>query len=82
MSDIASNLNFEYNNQPLELVRRVKNVLETELRVIAEAQVRVSAETYDWIFLIFKKKPDFSGFTDFPLIFYNFYILNFLRRTP
>ena len=61
MSDIASNLNFEYNNQPLELVRRVKNVLETELRVIAEAQVRVSAETYDWIFLIFKKKPDFRG---------------------
>lgn len=43
MSDIASNLNFEYNNQPLELVRRVKNVLETELRVIAEAQVRLSA---------------------------------------
>ena len=49
MSDIASNLNFEYNNQPVELVRRVKNVLETELRVIAEAQVGHNV----WVFRVF-----------------------------
>lgn len=41
MGEIAANLNFEYQSQPLELIRRVKNVLETELRVIAEAQVDV-----------------------------------------
>ena len=41
MGEIAQNLNFEYQSQPLELVRRVKNVLETEIRVIQEAQVDV-----------------------------------------
>jgi len=41
MGEIAANLNFEYQSQPLELIRRVKNVLETEMRVIAEAQVDV-----------------------------------------
>ena len=70
MSDIASNLNFEYNNQPLELVRRVKNVLETELRVIAEAQVRVFAEillNFCDFFLYFLEI--FPHFFDIPSIF-------------
>ena len=39
--DIASNLELEYCSRPLELVRKTKHILETELRVLQETQIDV-----------------------------------------
>ena len=41
MMEIANNMSMEYSVRPLELIRKAKFILETEMRVINEAQIDV-----------------------------------------
>ena len=41
LMDIASNLDLEYCSRPLELIRKTKHILETEMRVLQETQIDV-----------------------------------------
>ena len=46
--EIANNMSMEYSVRPLELIRKAKFILETEMRVINEAQIDVvSVEDHD-----------------------------------
>ena len=48
MMEIANNMSMEYSVRPLELIRKAKFILETEMRVINEAQIDVvSVEDHD-----------------------------------